>query len=78
MKKLLMLLLLAFVLVAQGYAQTRAIKGKVTDADGRPLAGATVSVKGGTESTSTDVDGNFQINVSQQGNALDVLSFTIP
>jgi len=75
MKKLLMLLLLAFVLVVQGYAQTRAIKGKVVDADGRPLAGATVSVKNGTVSTTTDADGNFQINVSQQGKTILVATY---
>jgi TonB-dependent starch-binding outer membrane protein SusC len=75
MKKDLMMLLLAFCLVVQAFGQTRSVKGKVVDADGRPLAGATVSVKNGTVSTSTDADGNFQINVSQQGKTTLVVSY---
>jgi TonB-dependent starch-binding outer membrane protein SusC len=75
MKKELMMLLLAFCLVVQAFAQTRSVKGKVTDADGRPLAGATVNVKFGTVSTSTDADGNFQINVGQQDKAILVVTY---
>jgi len=42
----------------------RAVKGKVTDAEsGEPLIGATVSVVGTTRGTSTDVDGNYSIEV---------------
>ncbi|HLX91030.1 MAG TPA: TonB-dependent receptor [Puia sp.] len=75
MKKDLIMLLLAFCLVVQVFGQTRSVKGKVTDADGRPLAGATVSVKNGTVSTSTDADGNFQINLSQQGKTTLVVTY---
>jgi len=75
MKKELMMLLLAFCLVVQAFAQNRSVKGKVVDPDGRPLAGATVSVKYGTVSTSTDSDGNFQINVSQQEKTILVVTY---
>jgi TonB-linked SusC/RagA family outer membrane protein len=75
MKKDLMMLLLAFCLVVQALAQTRPVKGKVIDVDGRPLVGATVSVKNGSASTSTDAEGNFQINVSQQGKTILVVSY---
>ena len=70
-----MMLLLAFCLVVQALAQTRPVKGKVIDVDGRPLAGATVSVKNGSASTSTDAEGNFQINVSQQGKTILVVTY---
>jgi iron complex outermembrane receptor protein len=40
------------------------VSGKVTDAaSGKPLSGATVSIKGTNNSTTTNVDGFFSINV---------------
>ena len=39
------------------------INGKVSDANGEPLIGATVMVKGSTIATVTDMDGNFQLDV---------------
>ncbi len=42
----------------------KVVSGKVTDAvSGKPLSGATVSVKGSNNSTTTNVDGFFSINV---------------
>ncbi len=38
------------------------ISGTVTDADGAPLPGASVLVKGTTNGTQTDFDGNYTIN----------------
>jgi len=51
--------------------QTR-IEGKVTDAKGEPLAGATVVVKGTNSSVLTGSDGNYSINISPQGQTLQV------
>ena len=39
-----------------------AISGVVSDADGNPLPGANVLVKGTTTGTQTDFDGNYTIN----------------
>ena len=39
------------------------VTGKVTDESGSPVAGATIQVKGSTQSTVTDVEGNFTIDV---------------
>jgi hypothetical protein len=45
-------------------AQQRVITGKViSDEDGQGLPGATVLVKGTTVGTTTDLDGNYSINV---------------
>lgn len=42
----------------------RSVKGKVTDAEsGEPLIGASVSVVGTTRGASTDVDGNYMVDV---------------
>ena len=61
------LLLVALLLMAslQLLAQTRSIKGEVTDAqNGEPLIGATVMVEGEKGGTVTDFDGNFNLQVS--------------
>ena len=50
------------------------VKGKVVDAKGSPLPGATIKIKGTQTATVTDVDGRFEIN-AQPGEVL-VVSFT--
>jgi len=42
------------------------ISGNVTDADGMPLPGVNILLKGTMEGTVTDVDGNFSIDVPSQ------------
>jgi len=43
----------------------QSVTGTVTDADeGTPMIGVTVMIKGGTQGTATDVDGNFTIEVA--------------
>lgn len=54
------------------FAQTKEIKGTVTDDKGQPAAGITVSVKGTSTSTATANDGTFAI-AAKEG---DVLVFT--
>ncbi|KAB1067476.1 SusC/RagA family TonB-linked outer membrane protein [Tamlana haliotis] len=53
-------LLLALV-VQLSFAQDKTISGTVTDDTGLPLPGTTVLVKGTTNGTSTDFDGNYSI-----------------
>ncbi|GAB3251985.1 TonB-dependent receptor [Larkinella harenae] len=50
------------------------VKGVVSDDKGNTLPGATVSVKGTTQGTTTDADGKFSINVPAGSNVL-VISF---
>lgn len=49
------------LLSGQAIAQTL-IKGKVTDKQGEPLVGATVSIKGTTSAAATDINGNYSLN----------------
>lgn len=46
--------------------QQKAINGKVLDAAGEPIIGANVIVKGTTNGTITDIDGNFTLNVPSE------------
>lgn len=62
------LLLAPFLLLAQ----TRSIKGKVTDDKGQPAAGITVTVKGSKTSAASGSDGSFSV-MAKTG---DVLVFT--
>lgn len=57
-----------------GYSQTNArkITGKVSDESGEPLIGANIQIKGTSEGTITDLDGNFELNAASS----DVLIFS--
>ncbi len=56
--------------VSRAKAGTKTVSGTVTDADGNPLIGATVKVKGTSVTTATDIDGRFTIKCSP-GDKLD-------
>lgn len=45
------------------HAQTKQITGTVSDADGVPLAGASVMIRGSNRGTSTNEDGNFTLGI---------------
>ena len=67
----LLMLLISFTL----HAQQRTISGKITDnSKNEPLSGATVLVKGTTNNTLSDKDGNFRI-VTVNNNPVLVFSF---
>lgn len=50
-----------------GFSQQTTVSGNVTDENGLPLPGATVIEQGTNNGTTTDFDGNFSINVQQNG-----------
>ena len=75
MKKLPLLVLLVFGLYIHGFAQSRVIKGKVTDDHGKPLAGASINIKNTTTSALTDSSGNFEIAVTGKSKEDLVVSF---
>lgn len=64
--------LLCVLFVQIGFAQSKSITGKVMDADGVPLLGATILVVGTTNGVSTDFDGNYSIT-AEEG---DILEFS--
>ena len=69
MKKVLLLgILLLFALVSHA----KKITGKVTDSAGDPILGATITIKGTSNTTSSDFDGNYSILADQK----DILVFS--
>jgi TonB-linked SusC/RagA family outer membrane protein len=72
---LLLLLALSFVLMQAYGQQKQTIQGKVTDSTGEPIPGVNISIKGTTIGTITDLDGSFQLAISDPQTAVLVISF---
>src|SRR5215213_9069226 len=53
-------------------AQKISITGKVTNAKGEPLAGASLTEKGTTNSTTTKAEGNFALSVASDKSVVSV------
>ena len=66
-------LLLGMFLSIGAFAQQISIKGHVKDVTGEPIIGANILVKGTSNGTITDFDGNFVLNAPQ--NSILVFSF---
>ncbi|SKB26770.1 TonB-linked outer membrane protein, SusC/RagA family [Parapedobacter luteus] len=64
MKKIYMLLLSCMMATQWSLAQQQLITGKVTDASGNPLPGATVQVEGTATAAQTREDGTFSLQAS--------------
>ena len=73
-RKLMLLLACLFVGISLVTAQTQKVTGVViSEEDGQPVVGASVLVKGTTQGTITDVDGNFNLsNVPSSAKTLQI------
>lgn len=73
---LLFLLFFVSLLSAQNaIAQERTLSGTVVDKENIPLPGVSVIVKGTSNGAQTDFDGNYQINVPQEGAVVLTFSY---
>ncbi|MCU0390293.1 MAG: carboxypeptidase-like regulatory domain-containing protein [Thermoflexibacter sp.] len=72
-QKLLLFVFCVFVSLSL-QAQSKLVTGKVSASNGETLPGVTVLVKGTTVGTATDAEGNYKINVPDNGKFL-VFSF---
>ncbi|MBO9563168.1 MAG: SusC/RagA family TonB-linked outer membrane protein [Niastella sp.] len=74
MRKILCTLLCALLMLSQmvAQAQERTISGKVTDAAGAPVLGASVTVKGSSLGTTTGADGSFSFRVPASAKTLTI------
>jgi len=64
-KKSNWLCMLLFFAVSFAFAQEKAVSGVVTDEGGLPLPGVNILVKGTTNGTQSDFDGNYTIRTSE-------------
>ena len=72
MRKYLTMVVLLFMSISM-FAQQHSVKGTVVDQNGLPIIGMTVMEQGTQNGTTTDIDGNYQITVS---NGTASLEFT--
>ena len=69
--KAILPLLMGLFISLGAYAQLISVKGHVKDAVGEPVIGANIIVKGTTNGTITDFDGNFTLN-APKGSILSI------
>ena len=72
-RKILLTLIAVLGLCAYGFAQNRQVTGKVADAQGKPVAGATIMIDGTSTGTTSAADGRFSISAPANGTL--VISF---
>ncbi|KAF0235845.1 MAG: TonB-dependent receptor [Prolixibacteraceae bacterium] len=70
----LIITLTSFLQVSAIVYQQQTVSGKVTDANGQPLSGVSIVIRGTTHGTVTNADGNYSIS-DVSGNAILHFSF---
>lgn len=74
-KKLLITMLILSLFSTYGWTQEKQVSGKVTSQDdGSPIPGANIVVQGTTKGTTSDVEGNYSLQLAASENIL-VFSF---
>jgi TonB-dependent starch-binding outer membrane protein SusC len=68
--KRVLLLLLSFIFMSAIYAQEKTVNGNIADKAGIPLPGVNVIIKGTTNGTVTDLNGNYSIKVPDNNTVL--------
>ena len=72
MRKIFLILGMCFALLSSAYAQ-QTVTGKVTDEDGAGIPGVSIVLKGTSQGTITNIDGDYTLNVP--GDATIVFTF---
>ena len=57
--------------VDETWQNTLTVKGRVSDAEGNPVPGVTVKLKGSVKGTTTDIDGNYSLAGVKEGSTLE-------
>ena len=63
MRRFLTLFIMLMLSGVLAFAQNRVVTGKVTDEQGNPVSGATITELGSTNATQADANGDFTIRV---------------
>ena len=75
LKAKILCLLLPLLMPVLLTAQTKTIRGRVVSTEGKPLSGATVTLKNGGISTFSAADGSYALAVPASGDATILISF---
>jgi len=75
LKAKILCLLLPLLMPVLLTAQTKTIRGRVVSTEGKPLSGATVTLKNGGSSTFSAADGSYALAVPVSGDAAILVSF---
>ena len=75
--KVLLMFIVGLFLSVNTFAQQIVVKGIVKDTTGEPIIGANVIVKGTTNGTITDFDGNFLLNANKGPIKVTLSSFRL-
>ena len=67
--RLYLVVLLSFLFISMQAQKT--VRGTVTDSNGGTLIGVVVAIKGTTQAVTTDLDGRYQIAVSNDNTGLE-------
>ena len=70
MRRFFLFLWSCFLLIGQVTAQSHTISGTVLDANGAPVVGASIAVKGSNKGTSTGNNGSFMLTVPDNARTL--------
>lgn len=68
-------MLMSFCMTGAVFAQKAVIKGNVVDENGEPIIGANILVKGSTNGTITDINGNYSLEVENAKGAVLQISY---
>ena len=66
-RKIVLSLIAVLVLGAYAFAQNKQVSGTVSDANGKPVAGATVMVDGTSIGTTTNAAGQYSLSAPADG-----------
>lgn len=75
LKRVKKLSLLLFLLSISSFAQEIVLKGKIIDISGQPIPGVTIILKGTTQGTSSDFDGNYELKANINTESIIVFSY---
>ena len=73
MRKIVSLLTMLLLFMATSFAQNKTVTGKVTDGNGAPVSGATISV-GGKSIGATRANGEFSVTVPSSASSISISS----
>ncbi len=68
--RVMLIFMLSILFIGNIFSQEHVVSGTVTDAQGTPLPGVSISLKGTATGTVTDLDGNYKLSIDSKDQVL--------